>query len=607
MKSMPIQLLPADSFYEYQPDSDTWIVKKKSGNLVLSKKDIKAYEGGYPTEDDSVQFGMAPPGWMATEPWKKSEQENPPKNISDLVEYYISHPHKEHGRIVDLSIKDRTLTFEDKFVISFDDINNIVPKPDRGSDSSEVNDYSQNLFFGPNDLGRSHQHSPADSGWAPAGTEDLEGPGPNERMSSFKSFMCKSASLNKINHCGVYSLLKIESLHILIDLYYKDNSLFPKEVIEELSLATTELKVDNFNDILESVITEYLEEKAGEVGDKLPKLKNLLITLKDITPKLGKEITVVDKQASSILDVKGKQVYHNPTQQQVLYLFSKAKYHVLRGLIDPVTVDYYVWDANDLTHDDVGEFLGIALPSMRSNYYKWYAIGQFKEDREGYIQDLYQRIEKAKKFKVASLNKQANPPSRFWIAPDGKEFASKTIHPVWIKNNYKILEQYGFQTQGKEPHQLYDEMVNSGWIRISNETRNPFSIQVPDLRHIPPFLDNFITKYFNPGDRIVIGTGKSENFAVITDPFPSLQKAVNEELMNSKQASLLDEVLDQTTQDAIAAEYGPNLLVALRFYNDAVNYGQSSDRAMAYALEEIKRMHRPIEQKNFLEVLNTYF
>ena len=43
-----------------------------------------------------------------------------------------------------------------------------IPKIDRGSDAPTVNDYSGNFFWGPTDLGRAHQHSPADSGWAPA-------------------------------------------------------------------------------------------------------------------------------------------------------------------------------------------------------------------------------------------------------------------------------------------------------------------------------------------------------------------------------------------------------------------------------------------------------
>jgi len=101
--------------------------------------------------------------------------------------------------------------------------------------------------------------------------------------------------------------------------------------------------------------------------------------------------------------------------------------------------------------------------------------------------------------------------------------------------------------------------------------------------------------------------------AEIDDPFPSIQKAINKNLQQIatwaalKQASILDEVLDQTTQDAIAAEYGPQMLIALRFYNDGVRYGQNPQRSMEYALEEVKRMGRSINQKDFLEVLNTYF
>jgi ssDNA-binding Zn-finger/Zn-ribbon topoisomerase 1 len=45
-------------------------------NASLNKK---AYEGGYPTEQDSVQFGIAPPGWMANEPWKGSTPESNPE------------------------------------------------------------------------------------------------------------------------------------------------------------------------------------------------------------------------------------------------------------------------------------------------------------------------------------------------------------------------------------------------------------------------------------------------------------------------------------------------------------------------------------------------
>lgn len=208
--------------------------------------------------------------------------------------------------------------------------------------------------------------------------------------------------------------------------------------------------------------------------------------------------------------------------------------------------------------------------------------------------------------KKSSLNKQANPSHRYWIAPDGTEFEFDMIHPVWIDQNHKILQKYGIQTENIDRWEIQHEMLSKGWVRISNEPAGSgFQIEVQNIGNIPSFVDDFIAKNFQDGDVIKIGSG-SQGGTEITDPFPSIQKAVNKKLGWSKHASL-DEVLDQTTQDAVAAEYGVDLLLALRFYNDAVKYGQSKDRALAYSLEETKRMHRQVDQTKLLEVLNTYF
>ena len=219
-------------------------------------------------------------------------------------------------------------------------------------------------------------------------------------------------------------------------------------------------------------------------------------------------------------------------------------------------------------------------------------------------EQIKQHIERIKN---ASLNIQANPPSRYWIAPDGKEFPVHGSHGTWIQQdkNLKILKSYGIKNLiGLD--NIWKQMLRDGWIRISNEPAGSgFQIEAPDLHNLPPYLDDFIARNFKQGDDILIGNGYDKGI-FIDDPFPSIQKAVNKQLMRSKQASL-DEVLDQTTQDAIASEYGPSMLIALRFYNDAVRYGQSPDRAVAYALEEVRRMRRPIEQKDFMEVLDTYF
>ena len=419
--------------------------------------------------------------------------------------------------------------------------------------------------------------------------------------------MRKQSSLNKVSHCGPCSVLKMEALHILIDLYYKDNNLFPEEVIEELSVAATELKVDNFNDILESVITEYLEEKAEEVGDKLPKLKNLLIALKDIAPKLGKEIEVVDKQknvekeaSSNIRDINGIRVYRNPTPEQAVNLFRKSKDQVLR-YIATAEGDIYMWDAYDVEHSKMAEDIGLTDDP------NWY-------DGAGTIISEKQAFERARAFnpvvlepQTASLKKQANPPSRFWIAPDGKEFPVAGVHPSWIDLNLPILKQYGIKVIGKYNRSaVYDEMINTGWVRVSNEpAETGFVIQVKDMWHPPAFLDNFIAKYFKEGDKIVLASN-DQNYLTITDPFPTLQKAVNKMSRSSKQASL-DDVLDQTTQDAIAAEYGVQYLIPLRLYSEATSYGQEQERAFRYAIEESKRMHQEIDPNKLAELIETYF
>lgn len=715
----------------------------------LSKLDKVSYDGGYPSQEDSTYFGWgAPYGTTAYEPAKHDA----PTGLreGDTGEPITICPTCKSDKIDKESSPAKCQVCGTNF----------IPKPDRGSDDQTVNDYSQNYFWGPNDLGRSHQNQPGANGWLPAGTEDADGPSPNVRMSSFKSFMQKQSSLNKVAHCGPCSALKMEVLHVLIDLYYKDNNLFPEEVIEELSVAATELKLDNFNDILESVIEEYLEEKAEEVGDKLPKLKNLLIALKDIAPKLGKEIEVVDKQESVEKEADLKEFSNEETKGINDFIIQHPK--IMRVVIDASKratdeKSFTDWLQEALTGEGMEEGvrkavnwteLGWAwfntvyretteptstdiidkLPTLNKSKKLDELLDQLSIEKDPQKQEqIKQHIERIKN---ASLNKQANPETRLWVDPNGKEFPVNGIHGSWIKQNQKLLKQYEVlsTTSDIKEENLYDTWMNmkkAGWVRVSNEPAGMgFQIEVNDIRHLPPFVDGIVDKYFTEGDTILVGSGDDKAGVEITNPFPSLQKAVNKELSRTKQAfkkeikasveqvsgpggllinvlvnptaneilglakkanrhtlrglvdpntgdlyvweaylavhtsiisalgldincreinylgspyilnfsgetvlrmldiqkevreklnkaaskqASLDEVLDQTTQDAIAAEYGPDILLALRFYNDAIKYGQPKDRALAYALEETKRMHHPVDQIKFLEVLNTYF
>jgi protein-tyrosine-phosphatase len=1168
------------------PNGETYAVdvdhlKKASSKNIqlrkLSKKDIVAYEGGYPTEDDSVQFGMAPPGWMANEPWKKTKEEDPTR--AELIEYYVYNSHPEHGKIIDFSLKDRYLKFEDGFKISIDELSTIlpkeskiksIPKPDRSSD--EVNDYQQNYEWGPQDLGRVHQHQPGDSFWLPAGTEDdpgvssnvmmsslnnkadfgmgkgwwispkgevfdledesehqdwiqaygpdFEGKDPidlgwtrirssitsNELdisvkslrtipdflndfivkhptrniilqdnisdviiayedavisgiqktvnkvlkqpiMSSFSTFMHKQSSLYRVAitkqyalyidgrlairtltrakaekilkerfpeaytkgnyeireeefkraslkrkagkqeinlgnmpytrftvlinpsrseiiglfnrakthevrwvldsegtlylwdayvgehlhvideleemgypvnyddvdstphfgiadnaeklfvdlkewgqkvyanlkqaHCGPCSSLKFESLHILSDLRYKDNLQVSEEDLCELSklssledlqpflthLSLTINKIDpkkyeqevqklkNFdtalwdikNEITEGVIKydKPLSKKEAVLGKKafvrksdladfylltlLPKeyyefypevkalAETVIFSLKDQYLKQGKEVLShevfhIDKWHSDTEDepIKSEPYTKETLPQQLWPYYKPVRLKdgrtdlVFKGETNKYSFkDFYIlfkygnfsdqyggktwaevsegFDAlerasslnqiivaidhiNDLSHNNatimtklfsgyrgwgvqdwIEEFLdvkatthafefliplassdvrkivteylsvekGKRVPSLAASLNKQAfdsvknvlilctgntcrspmaenilrsirpdlnvtsrgiyatpglemtpAVGEaLKEVGVAYqshsskqvvredvqnsdlilVMEEWQKNElenmfpeaKGKTYMLgasdigdpvgltledykrirdeitqglsifASLDKQANPPSRMWIAPDGREFAFTSIHPVWMRSEEgeKVLRSYGLNIK-EEIFKLTHNMFKQGWTRISNEPAGTgFQIEVDNMFNPPSYLDDFIAKYFTKGDKILIGSYAGTRGVEITDPFPSIQKAVSKEFMRVKQASL---DIPENTQNEIAKQYGPEMLVGLRFYSEALEYGHDSERALAYALDQLKKMGKEISREEFLKVFEQY-
>jgi len=159
----------------------------------------------------------------------------------------------------------------------------------------------------------------------------------------------------------------------------------------------------------------------------------------------------------------------------------------------------------------------------------------------------YSNIASSKK---AFCKKEANPSTRYWIAPDGKEFDAGGHHGAWIKQNKDILKQYGisFTTLGM----VWDNMIKSGWVRVSNEKAGAgFQIQVQDLRSIPAFVDDFIARNFKDGDIIEMGD-QNGNLFKIADPFPSIQKAVNKTLRNPVNASKKQaDISGQTVRDIL--------------------------------------------------------
>ena len=124
------------------------------------------------------------------------------------------------------------------------------------------------------------------------------------------------------------------------------------------------------------------------------------------------------------------------------------------------------------------------------------------------------------------FSKKASPDSRYWIAPDGTEFpAPGAGHGAWIMQNKNILTKYGIKITALAD--IYSQMFNSGWTRISNEPAGSgFQIEVGDVSKLPTYLDNFIAKHFSEGETILIGT--QQNSLSISDPFPSIQKRIRD-------------------------------------------------------------------------------
>ena len=122
-----------------------WLIKNLPKKASLNKK---AYEGGWPTEEDAIYWGTAPVNTYSDEPLINHDY---PKGLrqGDDGEPTLICPQCKSQNIDKESspakCKDCGVDFA---------------QADRGSDDPTVNDYSQNYFGGPKDLGRSHWHVP---------------------------------------------------------------------------------------------------------------------------------------------------------------------------------------------------------------------------------------------------------------------------------------------------------------------------------------------------------------------------------------------------------------------------------------------------------------
>lgn len=173
------------------------------------------------------------------------------------------------------------------------------------------------------------------------------------------------------------------------------------------------------------------------------------------------------------------------------------------------------------------------------------------------IEDIQKRIDDGDMVadqplpKKDSMLKKANPSTRYWIAPDGAEFNAGGNHGAWITHNVEVLKKYGIDSKKYQSiGDIWEDMLNKGWVRISDEPKGTgFVINVKDLRNIPSFVDDFIAKNFTKGDTIQVGG--LGTWIPITDPFPSIQKAVNKQLMGTRRSSLKHADLNGKTVNEI--------------------------------------------------------
>ena len=207
----------------------------------------------------------------------------------------------------------------------------------------------------------------------------------------------------------------------------------------------------------------------------------------------------------------------NPSRQQVARALPQTGFGQLRVI---QANNNYIWDAEKATHDHVMEYLAEQ------------GLEEYDHCQTGYITDASD-IDEFSWQKAASLHVTARIANKYWIAPDGKEFAFSPSdsniggHLGWIPKNKDILKGYGIDLNIHGPyghHAIADDMIKAGWTRVTTESDYDFAMEVADINNLPPYLDNFVAKnYYGGGVEIDDLEG---NYQDISDPFPNLRKAI---------------------------------------------------------------------------------
>ncbi len=151
-----------------------------------------------------------------------------------------------------------------------------------------------------------------------------------------------------------------------------------------------------------------------------------------------------------------------------------------------------------------------------------------------------------------ALKKEARSDHAAWIDPKGKAYVVRSegeggTHRGWIENSADLLrKEYGYEI----PHEqgwmsdtvalrTFDSMLKDGWIRVGDSlvSNNYISFQVPNMRNIPSYVDDYLATFYEDGMKIEVEEGgdyRNPGKAVaLESPFPTLQKAVNKALVSS--------------------------------------------------------------------------
>lgn len=149
--------------------------------------------------------------------------------------------------------------------------------------------------------------------------------------------------------------------------------------------------------------------------------------------------------------------------------------------------------------------------------------------------------------KYGSLKKTASAESG-WLSPDGSFYPLEAdTHYEWIENNSELIQNQ-IIPEIEDIEDRISSLIDSGWTRVVSEdmvsnAKYQFDLQVSSLSNLPSSVDKVIAEYFDPTSKKPILVEDNEFHSVsISDPFPTLQEAVNTEFKYKIKAEFLPSI-----------------------------------------------------------------